>query len=128
MNKFAYTAVLSLMLASCATENEVHTSATPKQLTVPQQADRWTYISLTNHKIVGYSELGNPQGDAEFAKRTDWDIALCNGRIRTNSGLSGQGNGGIAPANGAFDTDNPLAPTIYKTDDSTSVDRWQHTP
>ena len=55
----------------------------------------WTYISLENNRVVGTSPLDDPDGDEEWRKRTDWDIALCGDMIKTNSGDSGIGEGGI---------------------------------
>lgn len=55
----------------------------------------WIYISFENGKVVGSSELGNKEEDAEWAIRKDWDIALCGEMLRTNSGTSGKGEGGI---------------------------------
>ncbi len=55
----------------------------------------WTYYSLEQGKTVGTSAFGDSSADSEWRQRTDWDIAVCGDLIRTNSGMSGTGNGGI---------------------------------
>ncbi|HIT46864.1 MAG TPA: HmuY family protein [Candidatus Cryptobacteroides merdipullorum] len=57
--------------------------------------DRWTYFSFSESKVVGTSEFGSGEEDALWAGRDDWDIAICGEFLRTNSGTSGIGNGGI---------------------------------
>ena len=44
---------------------------------------------------MGTSAFGDSSADSEWRQRTDWDIAVCGDLIRTNSGMSGTGNGGI---------------------------------
>lgn len=57
--------------------------------------DRWTYFSLRESRVVGTSEFGSEEQDALWAGRSDWDIAICGEFLRTNSGTSGAGEGGI---------------------------------
>ena len=57
--------------------------------------DRWTYFSFSESKVVGTSEFGSGEEDVLWAGRDDWDIAICGEFLRTNSGTSGIGNGGI---------------------------------
>ncbi|MCD7711078.1 MAG: HmuY family protein [Porphyromonadaceae bacterium] len=45
--------------------------------------------------IIGRSKLGDATEDSLWYNRTDWDIALCSDMLRTNSGTSGVGKGGI---------------------------------
>ena len=51
-----------------------------------------------------------------YAARTDWDIAIADGRIRTNSGTSGPGDGGIAPSPYDYEHTEPDMPAIFQTD------------
>ena len=51
----------------------------------------WHYYSFEQSKFVGSAEITE---DAEWAKRTDWDMAICRYKVRTNSGTSGVGKGG----------------------------------
>lgn len=57
--------------------------------------NRWTYFSFRDGKVVGQSTFGSDSEDRDWAGRTDWDIAICGEFLRTNSGTSGEGNGGI---------------------------------
>ena len=57
--------------------------------------DHWTYFSFSRSEVVGTSEFGSDEQDALWAGRTDWDIAICGEFLRTNSGTSGAGDGGI---------------------------------
>ena len=75
----------------------------------------WVYYSFDSHSII---EIDNPESSL------DWDLAFQRKHIRTNSGLSGQGNGGayvdsslvwndywgndILPENMSFVTDSTL--------------------
>lgn len=65
----------------------------------------WLYINLRTGKIFN---LDKPNGDikeGEQRERTDWDIAFCGYRMRTNSGTSGNGKGGAADLGyGSYDT------------------------
>ena len=55
----------------------------------------WTYFSFETGNIVGTGMLDNDKDDAIWAKRTDWDFAICGDMIKTNSGTSGKGLGGV---------------------------------
>lgn len=63
----------------------------------------WVYISLKTGKVVGHSEFNNHSEDAQWKNRLDWDIAFCGDRMRTNSGTSGNGKGGIISVIEPFD-------------------------
>lgn len=66
------------------------------EITITGLSDnQWTYISLETNSVIGTSVLDDSDADAEWADRTDWDLAICGDRIRTNSGYSGKGEGGI---------------------------------
>lgn len=55
----------------------------------------WTYFNLHKNLPVGTSTFGDTHLDSVWAQRTDWDFALCGPYIRTNSGTSGIGKGGL---------------------------------
>jgi hypothetical protein len=58
--------------------------------------DKWFYFSFEDDKFVGEGAADPEVGDdAEWANRTDWDIAFHRQNVRTNSGTSGKGAGGI---------------------------------
>lgn len=63
----------------------------------------WTYLSLEAGRVVGTALLGDEQAEAEWRQRTDWDIALCGDLLRTNSGTSGNGEGGCLVLDEAFE-------------------------
>lgn len=87
------------MLSSCADDKEEGGKGAPDndtELTVSGISDtEWTYISLESNSVVGRSAKDDPGADAEWAKRADWDIAICGDMLRSNSGTSGNANGGI---------------------------------
>jgi len=58
-------------------------------------ADRWTYFSLETGAVVGTSKYLDDAEDAEWAGRSDWDFAICGDYLKTNSGTSGKGAGGV---------------------------------
>ncbi len=90
-----------LGLGACSQESSKspETPAEParvESLTIEGLNDQtWVYVSLEQGKVVGSSPLGDEEQDAAWKARTDWDFALCGELIRTNSGTSGSGNGGI---------------------------------
>ena len=83
--------------------------------------NRWTYVSLSAHEVVGSSSLGDTHEDALWMLRTDWDIAFCNGMIRTNSGSSGKGKGGITWTPVDYDDIENLRAPSYQTDTRQTV-------
>lgn len=88
--------IFSLFFISCAKEEGKNDNDDSVELTVDGINDtEWTYISLTSGKVVGHSAFGSEKEDAEWKSRADWDIAICGEYMRTNSGTSGDGIGGI---------------------------------
>jgi hypothetical protein len=80
--------------------------------------DHWVYYSLEDGKTVGVSRFGDTQADNAWAQRTDWDIAVSGDLIRTNSGRSGSGKGGIIELSGDYDTYNGDPETLVYTTDT----------
>ena len=113
--------VISLLsLASCSKGDEDNSStSTTNAMSVNIQPDTWTYISLSDGKIVGTSELGDTDAEKAWHDRIDWDVALCNGIIRTNSGTSGIGRGGIMSSPQSFDNVDASAVTSFNVDADT---------
>lgn len=113
--------VISLLsLASCSKGDEDNNPAsTTNTMSVNIQPDTWTYISLSDGKIVGTSELGDTDAEKSWHDRTDWDVALCNDIIRTNSGTSGVGSGGIMSSPQSFDNVDASAVTSFNVDADT---------
>lgn len=56
---------------------------------------KWTYFSIAKGETVGTSTFLSEEEDALWAERTDWDFAICGDHLKTNSGTSGKGSGGI---------------------------------
>lgn len=117
-------AALALALAACSDSSGNTTSGTECVMSVLLHPDTWTYISLGDGKTVGTSDLGDDEADRSWHDRTDWDIALCNGIIRTNSGTSGRGQGGIMSSPQSFDNIVPSAVASLHADTDT-VTVWR---
>lgn len=90
---------IGYFLSSCASDSESNgrdPQPVDAELTITGISDtQWTYVSLETNSVIGTSPLDDSDADAQWADRTDWDIAICGDMIRTNSGSSGKGQGGI---------------------------------
>lgn len=97
MKKYLYIIFCAcLPLAGCSDEDGVSNQPVQGSVTIDGISDSaWTYFSIEKGVVVGTSALGNIGEDAAWAIHADWDIALCGNMIRTNSGTSGKGKGGI---------------------------------
>lgn len=116
-------AISLLAIASCSDGGE-NSVSTANVMSVSILPDTWTYISLSDGKTVGTSDLGDIDAEKSWQKRTDWDVALCNGAIRTNSGTSGAGKGGIMSSPQEFDNLDASAVTSFYVDaDTVTVTR-----
>ena len=78
--------------------------------------DLWTYYSLEKNKPVGTSRFGNAEQDKQWAARGDWDIAVCGDLIRTNSGTSGNWQGGIQESQKDYSTLKTAPEEGFETD------------
>lgn len=56
----------------------------------------WLYLNLRTGAIMNASAPSQDIAEGQQKNRTDWDLAFCGYRMRTNSGTSGIGNGGAA--------------------------------
>ena len=120
--KIAYTIIITVVvfLASCSNDDS---SPIFRQgdLQIQTQKDTWTYVSLESGNTIGTCALGDSIAEKTWSQRTDWDIAICNGMIRTNSGTSGIGHGGIVNIMPDFYETADVAPEDdYKTDTDTT--------
>lgn len=89
------------VLVSCASEEDAPAAEEESYLVLPEVNDQvWTYFSLSTGAVVGTSVFGSAKGDEEWKNRTDWDMAICGEYIRTNSGTSGNGQGGLIKVDG----------------------------
>ena len=88
-----------VLLASCSdgADNSASGQTVGKsgEMNVTANDAVWTYYSIEQNKVMGTSVFGDSTADSQWKQRTDWDIAICGDLIRTNSGTSGTGNGGL---------------------------------
>lgn len=114
----------SAALLACATDNGAGDGVVSEGLmTVPNVPGQWTYISLSEGRVVGTCALSDTTAQRQWAQRTDWDLATCNGMLRTNGGDSGIGKGAAATTADAYDAADPLLPATYVNDRDT-VEVW----
>lgn len=96
MNKHIIIAAIALLLCGCRKEQAP--TVPPAQLseiTLTLKPGQWLYYNIKTSQTVGYSTIGNEADDQEWYGRSDWDIAFSEDAIKTNSGTSGHGKGGI---------------------------------
>lgn len=117
--------VIPLVLSGCSEKDEgrKENKILENTKTLDTGSEEWTYISLETGQIVGTSKVGDEEEDRRWSGRTDWDIALYDKYIRTNSGTSGNGYGGMT------ETDIPYeqltkAPENGYAVDSKSTEIW----
>ena len=92
----------ALALAGCRRYNEggSDNSLISREIIIPGLAeDKWTYFSFDKGDVVGQSSFADAEEDKLWAERTDWDLAFCGNYVKTNSGSSGKGLGGIQKDN-----------------------------
>ena len=92
------TLLLSVMIVSCREKGDTVHEPVPvkRELTLTLEPGKWIYYNISDSTGMGSSDIGDAEQDAEWRDRIDWDIALSESGIRTNSGTSGRGNGGLA--------------------------------
>lgn len=125
MKKWIFIIFAVCLLSACNDDSDGSGDkvAIENMVTLPlADESQWTYFSFAKGSIVGYSAFDSEEEDRQWASRNDWDIAFCGERMKTNSGTSGQGNGGViyhenitydeateAPASGySIDVETPL--------------------
>ena len=124
MNKrvlYLFAILCALSLASCRDNKTEDREPVPvtRQLTLTLEPGKWIYYNISDSMVMGKSDIGDAGQDAEWAERIDWDIALSESGIRTNSGTSGRGNGGIAFISDSLyntEKESSLIPLQYKAD------------
>lgn len=110
--------VVSPLLTSCATEDGA-AIISEGRLVLPNVPGQWTYVSLVQSRVVGTCALSDTLAQQQWAARTDWDLAICNGMLRTNGGASGKGQGGAAVAGTDYDATDAAQPAAYRQDRDT---------
>lgn len=116
---FSLLTVLAL-LASCSdgAGNSASGQAVGKsgEMNITANDAMWTYYSIEQNKVMGTSVFGDSTADSQWKQRTDWDIAICGDLIRTNSGTSGTGNGGLQVVPQAYNELKNAPQSGYITD------------
>ena len=95
-----------ILITSCSSDSDSGQIETHEEQIIGVETMRWTYYSLETGSVIGLSDFGDEEVDERWRVRKDWDIALCGELIRTNSGTSGVGEGGIIAID---DSDLPIA-------------------
>ncbi len=85
------------VLTSCNNQNgSERVPVVRDELTISGLEDgKWVYFSIESGSVVGSSAFLSEEEDAIWAKRSDWDFAICGDYLKTNGGASGSGRGGI---------------------------------
>ena len=123
MKRILCTLAAALLLTACATDNDTGGIVSEGLLTIPNVPGQWTYVSLTKGCVVGTCALNDSAAQRQWARRTDWDMAVCNGMIRTNGGDSGLGQGAIAVSGKDYEATEANESANYATDRD-SVEIW----
>jgi hypothetical protein len=116
-------------LSSCDNKDDLFQKTEPKEgLAILNCTDytRWNFFSFAKGDIIGTCDAGNEAENEAWRNRSDWDLAFHRQDVKTNSGASGNGKGGILEYNfdgQAFDFDAvKIAPKDgYQTDVQDSV-------
>jgi len=91
-----FLALAVIVSASCKNEVEMLPNNISAEMTISGLGDEyWTYFSFAKGETVGCSDYCDAEQDALWAERSDWDFAICGNKIKTNSGDSGKGMGGV---------------------------------
>jgi len=123
MKQLLFCILIIAWLASCQDDGK-QSRYTTGDLNVPLTADAWTFVSLETGSVVGSCLQNDSLALADWHERLDWDVAFSpDGHIRTNSGLSGKGKGGIVSTSAAFDVVDVAPESDYVIDNDT-VDVW----
>lgn len=125
MKKIIVLAILAAMCLTSCQKDEKTTDHHDMSIDATSGAT-WHYYSFAKNAVIGSGEE-NETDNAAWAKRSDWDIAVCRYKIRTNSGTSTTTNamGGVftckadvifdalasVPSGAAFRVDYPVTTT-----------------
>ena len=99
------------ILSSCRDDKHKEHDPIPvkREISLTLEPGKWIYYSISDSTVVGRSDMGDSQQDSEWGERLDWDIAFSESGIRTNSGTSGRGNGGLALiSDSLYDIESPF--------------------
>lgn len=119
--KYLLLCLFTTAIAACSGEHLSKTSLSEGVMAIPHVRDQWTYFSLVRGAVMGQCGIRDTAAQRQWKQRTDWDIAICNGMLRTNSGASGIGQGGIHRTNAAYDAINDIVAPQYVIDKDSLV-------
>lgn len=112
-------AAVVLCMSSCRDRSDDREPVEVESLlTLTLEPGKWIYYSISDSTIVGRSDIGDAEQDQEWAAQMNWDIAFSESGIRTNSGTSGRGNGGLAV----------ITDSIYALQNVSSLMELNYTP
>ena len=95
INLLTIFAVLTV-LVSCNMTGDKSVPNVSEDITIHGlSSEYWTYFSFEKGEVVGTGKFDDDADDAAWAGRKDWDFAICGDRMKTNSGTSGKGMGGV---------------------------------
>ncbi len=118
---YVFSLMLPVVATSCSSGQLAPDTISEGVVDIPHVPGQWTYFSLTRGTAMGQCSAKDTAAQAQWKQRTDWDIAICNGMLRTNSGASGIGRGGIYRTTGEYDDIQELKAPQYATDKDTLV-------
>lgn len=121
--RLLFIALFSGLLISCDDEDDEPRLAESETLTIyTGDYTLWHYFSFEDGEVGTGSADPSNSDDAKWKKRTDWDIAFHYKDIRTNSGESGIGEGGMLEASETNFNEVLVAPTSgYTVDNSLEI-------
>ena len=128
MRKILSLSVMTIVLmASCSSNNDPESMGDTKESSINATSyTTWYYYSFVNDTVVGKGEETTAD-NALWAKRADWDFAVCRYSVKTNSGSSTSVNavGGVYTfaSTEVFSNILSLPDNIQFVVDSTTVTR-----
>jgi hypothetical protein len=84
--------------ASCDDKDELFKKNEPKEglaIIDCSSYTKWNFFSFAKGEIVGSCDAGDEADYEAWRNRIDWDLAFHRQDVKTNSGASGNGKGGI---------------------------------
>ena len=97
--QFLALAMLSAgFLLSCDNKDDLFKKTEPKEglaILDCTSYTEWNFFSFDRGEIIGSCDAGNEADNEAWRNRTDWDLAFHRQDVKTNSGESGKGKGGI---------------------------------
>lgn len=99
IKKYLYTTLIAFLCIACVKYEAL--PFTGKVLPrrsgyVNEVTNDWIYYNLRTGEIFNAYQVNSDIREGEQKTQTDWDLAFCGNKLRTNSGTSGNGRGGVA--------------------------------